>query len=57
MTDIEALELARIASMADGGCPVCVKQLTNELQRSFPSFEWKALAARFWNGEANHPEK
>ena len=53
MTANEALEVARIVSMADGGCSSCIGTLEEELQVVFPQFEWKKLLAGFWNGERN----
>jgi hypothetical protein len=53
MNDTEAVEVARIVSMADGGCSSCIGTLEEELQASFPQFEWKKLLAGFWNGERN----
>jgi hypothetical protein len=51
MTPIEAVEVARIVSMADGGCSNCVANLTDELAKSFPMFDWGTLVAQFWDGE------
>jgi hypothetical protein len=51
VSEQEAIEVARIVSMADGGCPSCVSDLIKELQKSFPEVDWLVLAKRFWNGE------
>lgn len=51
MTSEEAVKVARIASMADGGCPCCVESLVEELEKDFPDFKWKELVGQFWNGE------
>lgn len=51
MNDAEALEVARIVSMADSGCRACVSALVRELQGSFQNFAWAELIAKFYNGE------
>lgn len=53
MTEMEALEVARVVSMADGGCSSCISTLEEELQVAFPQFSWKTLLAGFWNGKKN----
>jgi hypothetical protein len=40
MTYEEAQKLARILSQADGGCPVCVSDLTELVSALFPEFTW-----------------
>lgn len=40
MTLDEAQKVADIVQNADGGCPVCVGHLVDELGRVFPDFVW-----------------
>lgn len=40
MTLSEAKKVAAIVSEADGGCSACVGALVEDLNRSFPEFEW-----------------
>lgn len=46
MTLDEARKVAAIASMADDGCPNCVKDMIPRLQKAFPEFAWKYDAER-----------
>lgn len=36
----EAQTVAGIAATADGGCAICVAELTDRLQGAFPEFTW-----------------
>lgn len=40
MTLEEAKKIAAIADTADGGCEVCVRNLIEQLQETFPEFSW-----------------
>jgi hypothetical protein len=40
MTLDEARKVGEIVSNADGGCPVCVEHLCEDLNRDFPAFRW-----------------
>lgn len=41
MTEEEARKVLRIAETADAGCPVCVHNLLDQLEESFPEFPWE----------------
>ena len=40
MTLEEAKKVAEIASTADDGCFICVRELKRELEEAFPEFVW-----------------
>lgn len=46
----QANEIARVLSMAHGGCPECVSHLAEEAQKVFPEFNWMELVAQWENG-------
>ena len=41
MTLEEAKKVAAIASTADNECSVCVRDLTRQLRKAFPEFDWE----------------
>lgn len=41
MTLDDAKKVADVVSHADGGCPVCVQNLLDRLNETFPQFVWE----------------
>lgn len=50
MTEDEAFRIASLAPNVDSGCPSCVKDHLDDLQREFPEFNWNALADKAREG-------
>ncbi len=46
MTKTEATKVVKILLKADGGCPVCTKDLLQRFIKDFP--EYKILAENLW---------
>lgn len=41
MTLDEAKKVKKVLKAADGGCPYCVRELVEKMQKKFPEFDWK----------------
>lgn len=48
MTLEEAEKIARLISMADGGCHHCIEHLTKEAGKAFPEFTF-AMTSERWS--------
>ena len=41
MTRAEALKVWRVVRNCDGGCPTCVGDIVDDLEKEFPGLPWR----------------
>lgn len=58
MTNEEAIKVVTVLTYADGGCPSCVSNLIEIVQKVFPEFAWDKLSkSKECEAYANQMEK